>query len=160
MHREPVNPHSFDEHKLAVEEKSKTIDRINSYQADTRQRVDTLIKSILVLSGGALTISIGIFLRDGAPTLEPKYMHVLQYSWALIFYAMASSALVLFCMVCQGYYFGELWKVRLETGVNRIAGNKILLTSRVLNWLFGVSGFVSFIGGLGALAYVSIMAVG
>ena len=159
MHREPVNPHGFDEHKLAVEERGKTVDRINVYQADTRQRVDTLIKSVLVLSGGALTISIGIFLREKAPHLNDELMHVLQFSWGLIFYALAASVIVTFFMICQGYYFGELWKKMLGSGEDAISKNRVLFVSRVLNWFFGITGLIAFLAGLGALAYVSIKAI-
>lgn len=159
MERTPSNPHAFDEYRLQHEEQSKTIDRINSYQADTRQRVDTLIKAILVLSGGALTISIGIFLRPGAPDLEQELLPVLKVSWGLIFYTMASAALVLFIMICQGYSLGELWKRKLAKGIDNIPGNRLLLFSRYLSWFFGITGFISFLGGLGTLAYVSILAI-
>ncbi|HCW89247.1 MAG TPA: hypothetical protein DHU56_04210 [Marinobacter sp.] len=159
MERAPSNPHAFDEHRLEREEESRNTDRINSYQADTRQRIDTLIKSILVLSGGALTISIGIFLRPGAPDLEKQLLPVLQVSWGLIFYAMASAALVLFIMICQGYCLGELWKRKQRTGIDSIQGNRLLLFFRYLSWCFGTTGFISFLSGLGALAYVSILAI-
>ena len=69
MKRTPLNPHAFDEIKLREDVNQKIIDRFSAYQTDTRQRVDTLIKSIFVLSGGALTISIGVFLRHEAPKL-------------------------------------------------------------------------------------------
>lgn len=157
--REPVNPHGFDEHRLAIEERGKTIDRINAYQTDTRQRVDTLIKSIFILCGGSLTISIGIFLRNDAPQLTNQLMCYLQYSWALLFFSLTTSALVLFTMVCQGYYIGELWKKTLDNEESGIEKNKILILSRITNWVFGVSGFFAFIVGMGALAYVSISAI-
>lgn len=69
MERPEINPHAFDSFKLQEEVKQKILDRVSAHLTDTRQRVDTLIKSIFVLSGGALTISIGVFLRHEAPQL-------------------------------------------------------------------------------------------
>src|SRR5665647_740545 len=107
MERQPINPHAFEEIKLREEVNQKIIDRFSAYQTDTRQRVDTLIKAIFVLSGGALTISIGVFLRHEAPQLTPRITELLQYSWYLLFFSLAAAAIVLFIMVVQGYYIGE-----------------------------------------------------
>ena len=54
MQKTPTNTDAFDEIKLREEVNQKIIDRFSAFQADTRQRVDTLIKSIFVISGGAL----------------------------------------------------------------------------------------------------------
>ncbi len=162
MHREPLNPHGFDEKRLDIEERSRVIDRINNHMADTRQRIDALLKSTLILSGGALTISIGIFLREKAPHLNAEIMSVLQYSWGLIFYALVASVTVMFFMICHGYYFGELWKNGLKTGEDidhKISKNKVLSASMVLNWFIGITGIIAFVAGIGSLAYVSIKAI-
>jgi hypothetical protein len=43
----PVNPHHFDEVRLAADQRLKAIELFDKQQADTRQRVDTLAKAIL-----------------------------------------------------------------------------------------------------------------
>lgn len=160
MVRAPVNPHGFDEMKLREDINQKIIDRFTAYQTDTRTRVDTLVKSIFVMSGGALTISIGVFLRNEAPPLDMTLVARLQCSWALLFFSLAASAVVLFTMILQGYRISALWQNAQKTGNNEIESSPFLKVSRMVNWLFGVSGFLSFLVGLGLLAYVSVAAIG
>jgi hypothetical protein len=160
MERTPLNPHAFDEIKLHEDVNQKIIDRFTAFQTETRHRVDTLIKSIFVLSGGALTISIGVFLRKEAPALTPKITELLQYSWCLLFFSLAAAAVISFVMIVQGYYVGELWKKAQETGKNEIETNCALKLSRILNWFFGITGFISFLVGLSMLAIASTAAIG
>ena len=160
MERTPLNPHAFDEIKLQEDVNQRIIDRFSAHQTDTRQRVDTLVKSVFVISGGALTISIGVFLRNEAPKLTPRLTELLQYSWYLLFFSLAAAALVLFIMIAQGYYIGELWNKAQKTGVNEIEGSVLLKISRAANWCFGIAGFVSFLVGLMMLAFVSVTAIG
>jgi len=159
MNRPPLNPHAFDEIKLAEERSQKAVDRLFGYQTETRQRVDTLIKAIFVLSGGALTISIGIFLRNEAPQLNPGLVVLLKFSWGLIFYSLVASAFVLFSMVCQGYYFAALWGRAFNSNKNEIGTSFPLRLSIFANWFIGVTGFLAFLVGIGALACVSIGAI-
>ena len=158
--RTPINPHAFDEARLRADINQKIIDRFSAYQADTRQRVDTLVKLIFVLSGGALTISIGVFLRQEAPALTPEATQLLQYSWYLLYFALAAAAIILFVMIAQGYVVGELWNQAQETGENRIEISSVLKVARIMNWIFGITGFVSFLVGLSLLAFVSVSAIG
>jgi hypothetical protein len=159
MSRTPINPHAFDEYRLAHESRQKAVDRILEYQADTRQRVDTLIKAIFVLSGGALTISIGIFLRAGAPQLSASLVYLLQKSWWLLFYSLAASASVLFIMICQGYWHTALWQQAFDKSENKIPASVFLKLTRIVNWILGITGFVAFLIGLAVLAYVSVAAI-
>jgi hypothetical protein len=159
MSRDSINPHGFDEYRLAHESRQKSVDRILEYQADTRQRVDTLVKAILVLSGGALTISIGIFLRTGAPQLSADLVRILQQSWWLLFYSLAASATVLFIMIFQGYRYAAEWEKAFSAGDDKIAKSLFLQLTRIINWVLGVTGFVGFLVGLAMLAYVSVETV-
>lgn len=156
MDRFPADPHAFEKHKLGLEARERSVDRINAYQTDTRQRVDTLVKSIFLLSGGALTISISIFLRDGAPAVPSHLMDLLSWAWLLLFWSLAGATLILFMMIVQGYLLGELWKEQSSTGVERISSHKGLLATRWFNWIVGVSAVLSFLVGLAFVARVSI----
>lgn len=155
----PINPHGFDEYKLAHESKQKAVDRLLQHQADTRQRVDTLVKAIFVLSGGALTISIGIFLKSGAPTLAAPFVCELKWSWSFLFYSLAASATLLFLMIFQGYWYGWQWERALNADSKAISGTRILALVRICNWVLGVTGFVCFLVGLALLARVSVSAI-
>jgi hypothetical protein len=159
MRREPLNPHAFDEFKHQQESRKWTIEQINSYMADTRQRVDTLIKSTFVLSGGALTISIGLFLRDSAPTLSGTNLVLLRISWALLFYSLAASSSILFLMIVQGYMLGEQWKRQLEKQQLEVEKKWWAQWTVRANWSLGITGFLAFLAGLGFLACVSIQTI-
>lgn len=159
MAHAPLNPHAFDEYKLAHDSHQKAVDRLLDYQADTRQRVDTLVKAIFVLSGGALTISIGLFLKTGAPSLAPTLAGALRWSWWLQFYSLAASAALMFSMICQGYWHGWRWEAALSDKSKSISGHFVLNLIRYCNWVLGVSGFLAFLAGLALLAYVSVGAI-
>ena len=45
------------------------LELFNAHQEDVRRRADSLAKSIFVLSGGTLTVSIGVFTGSSAPDL-------------------------------------------------------------------------------------------
>jgi hypothetical protein len=158
MSRRPED-HRFDQFKLAEEVNQKAIDRILQHETDTRQRVDTLIKAIFVLSGGALTISIGLFLRSGAPQLSEALIRVLQQSWWLLFYSLAASATVLAIMIFQGYRYVALWKKAFNENSGQISDSFLLKLTRIANWSLGVTGFTAFLIGLALLAYVSVTAM-
>jgi hypothetical protein len=82
--RSPLNPHAFDEHKLNRELLQRNVELYASHQADTRKRVDTLAKAIFLLSGGSLTVTLGIFLRESAPVLSSDQTLLLRLAlWAL-----------------------------------------------------------------------------
>jgi hypothetical protein len=160
MSDSPLSPYALDQHKLEHESKQKAIDRVLDYLADTRQRIDTLVKAIFVLSGGALTISISLFLKAGAPHLTAGVASALRWSWWLLFYSLATSASLLFLMICQGYWQAWQWQKDLAADDHNIALTRLLRAVQIVNWTLGATGFVSFLLGLALLAYVSGTAVG
>ena len=159
MKKKRSNPHAFDQIKLREDVKQKIIDRFSAHQIDAHHRVDTLVKLIFVLSSGALTVSIGVFLRQGAPKLDPRIIEILQYSWYLLYVSLAAAALVLFFMVAHGYCVGHLWTKAQKTGENKIDKSVFLKVLRIGTWLFGILGFISFMAGLAMLAVVSAKAI-
>jgi len=159
MDRTPINPHAFDEFKLQHESKQKSIDRLLEYDGDTRGRVDTLVKAVFLISGGALTVSIGIFLKSGAPTLAAHLVSPLRSAWWLLFYSIASSSALLFLMICQGYWFTAKLQRGLTSGEAVVLGGKGETLIRRINWTLGASGFIAFVAGLALLAYVSAGAI-
>jgi hypothetical protein len=159
-----INPHSFDEHKLAYESRERAVDRLLEYQTDARSRVDTLVKAIFVLSGGALTISIGIFLRNDAPQLSPDLANLLRWSWDFLAYSLAAAATLLFLMICQGYMHAERVERRIRDRIREhdsppAPPSLALFLVRILNWLLGITGFISFLIGFALLVHVAVDAV-
>ena len=91
--------------------------------------------------------------------MTPRITELLQYSWYLLFFSLAAAAIVLFIMITQGYYIGELWNRAQRTGENKIDASLLLKISRIVTWGFGIAGFVSFLVGLWMLAFVSVAAI-
>ena len=116
-------------------------------------------KAIFVLSGGALTVSLGIFLRDSAPDLTPSQLFVLRCSWLGLFAGMAGFATVVGIMIVQAFVLGESWRGRLE-GKGQTSRGCFVKATVVANWLVGVPAFFAFLFGLGALAWLASSVVG
>ena len=62
----------------------------------SKERAQAVIRSIYLLSGGALAVSLAIFLRSESLELGADLVVALQASWALLFYSLAAAALAEF----------------------------------------------------------------
>jgi len=150
----------YDAHKKLEHERIEGArDRLHEYISETRHRVDTLIKAMFVLCGGALTISIGIFLRPDAPTLTIVETARLRWSWGLLFASVAAGALLMFVMICQGYVMAADTERQLSqqgyVPPTRFFAGK---TVQKANWFIGTAAVIAFLIGIFLLACVSISA--
>ena len=98
-----------------------------------KERVDGLIRAIYLLGGGALAVSLALFLRSESLELDSDLVLVLQASWALLFSSLAAVAVAQFLLISDG----------------RPGSARFLL----------VSGLVALVGGLALLAFVSLVAL-
>jgi hypothetical protein len=146
--------------KLEGDAVEKEMDRFTEYVSEGNKRADALAKTIFVLAGGALTISIGIFLRPDAPVLGPEQLHFLKWSWGMLFYSVFAQTLATLLSVWR-FHIGSreaalqvvaqrpMWESRtpLRKGTDRTI------------WFCFTSGVFAFLGGLLLVAVVSISAV-
>jgi hypothetical protein len=102
---------------------------------ESTQNMDRLAKALLSLSGGALAISIFIFVGSGGPELLAGEILLLRAAWWLLFGSLAASAGLLF--------------VRL-----------LPRRARWIYWTLAIGGFLAFIIGLALLVAVSTSALG
>ena len=86
-----------------AEERNKAWELYNAHARDTRLQADGLMKSILLLSGGALTLSIGAFLRPEPPLISPECLALLRWSWGLLITSMVLAVAVVFIGVLNKY---------------------------------------------------------
>lgn len=135
----------------------KQIEIFNEHQENINKRADTLSKAVFIISGGALTLSINIFLGINRPRISNNLLIVLQTSWISLFYSVLSLALMMSFMIIGAYIFGERWRVKMK-GVKIIADGWPTW-STVVTWFWGISGLAAFLYGLGALAYVAIASI-
>lgn len=61
-----------------------------------REPAQAVIRSIYLLSGGALAVSLAIFLRSESLELATDLVVTLQASWALLFYSLAAAVVAEF----------------------------------------------------------------
>lgn len=96
-------------------------------------RLDALLRTLLAVAGGALAVSLVLFLGSDSLELDPGLVGALQFSWLALFYAVAAAAGAQFLSL-----FGE---------------------HRRLERLLAGTAFAAFLVGLALLAYVSAVAL-
>ncbi|WP_183091180.1 MULTISPECIES: hypothetical protein [Vibrio] len=133
---------------------TKEYEMFNQHQQDVRARADSLGKAVFVLSGGALTVSIGIFLKSDRLPLTDSALIVIRYSWWLLFAAIVFGVVMLATIIVRDYRFGERWRKVLDKVPNIDASGKPAKLE-VLIVVLGVLGIIAFILGMFGLAFVA-----
>ena len=129
------------------------LELFNAHQEDARKRTDFLAKSIFLISGTALTLSINLFLGEGAPTVPSDLVNVLRLAWWALFASIVGYVLVLATMLIRDYQFGERWRSKLDRE-DIDARNKPGWLDCTM-WALGTISILGFLFGIGALAWVS-----
>ena len=102
-----------------------------------QDRLDSLIRTLLAAGGGALALSLYVFLNSDSLELDAGLVGALQLSWVSLFYVLAA---------CAGIEFLAL--------LGPPAGARGHL-KRIL----AGTAFAAFLIGLALLAYVSLAAL-
>lgn len=129
-------------------------EEFNKHQLDVRSRTDTLAKAIFVLAGGALSISIGLFL-NAKTKLAPEIVAYLQCSWGLLTLVIISLVLMLFTIIARDYFFGERWRKALhQTYDGKVENHK---PWDIAVWSFALVALVCFLIGFSLLSMSAIL---
>ena len=123
------------------------IELFNAHQEDVRRRADSLVRALLILSGGALTLSIGVLTGPSAPKIEEALATVLKISWLAFFFAIAFLTTTLIVIIARDYANGERWR--------RGDGSDNPRWIEVVIWVVALLGFLCFLGGMFPQAYVA-----
>lgn len=102
-----------------------------------QDRLDSLIRTLLAVGGGALALSLYLFLNSDSLELDAGLVGALQLSWVSLFYVLAA---------CGGMEFLAL--------LGPPAGAR-----RHLKRILAGTAFAAFLVGLALLCYVSLVAV-
>lgn len=128
-------------------------EQFNAHQEDLRRRADSLVRAVFVLSGGALTVSIGLFGGSSRLQLSQDLIPILQASWWGLFASILCLASSLFMIIVRDHAFGERWRQKLygsrEDAPNDPGWRELLI------WVLAIIGYVSFLLGMLGLAYVA-----
>lgn len=132
---------------------TQELELFNSHQEDSRKRTDFLAKSVFLISGAALTLSINLFLGDKPQRVPPELVGQLSMSWWALFISIVGYVLVISAMLIRDYHFGERWRKKLHgesVDVRNIPG---WLDTGM--WVLGTLCILCFLFGIGSLAWVS-----
>lgn len=126
---------------------------MNAHQEDNRKRTEFLAKSIFLISGGTLSLSMTMFLGKDAPALTSTLSNLLRAAWITLFMSMVGYILVISVMIIRDYIHGEQWRKVLHKKLESI--DAAPGTSDVIMWILGVGSIISFITGMALVAYVA-----
>jgi cellulose synthase/poly-beta-1,6-N-acetylglucosamine synthase-like glycosyltransferase len=128
---------------------AEDLEMFNAHQEDVRRRADFLAKSIFILSGGTLTVSIGIFSGSHAPALSC----ILKASWWGLFLAIIFLALTLITIIARDYAFGERWRKKINGQNIDVSGNPTFVEKVI--WVLAIICTLAFLAGILGQAYVA-----
>lgn len=132
------------------------IEQFNAFQSQTWERIMTTIKSVFLISGGMLTLTVGAFLSGDPPKIPVDLLPTLKCAWILLFYSISASLLLMLLLVISSYHMGVRWAKNIKGNNDKI---EIISTWRcleVVNWVIGVSAIIACLIGVGLMAYVAI----
>ena len=125
----------------------------NAHQEDVRRRADSLVKSIFVLAGGTLTVSVGIFTRNSAPHLSTGLSCALKASWWSLFASIIFLVLALTVVIARDYAHGERWRKGLNGQSVDVSGSPTAV--EILIWALALLGLFGFLAGIIGQGYVA-----
>ena len=134
--------------------------QFNEFQSQSRARMESTVKFVLVVSGGMLTLSIGAVLGKPEPNIPPELVSSLKYSWGFLFYSIASSLFLMFTVLAATFHMGNKWFDRIDKQLTSTEKIKTWDWLRYFIITLGSSAVFSCICGVGLMAYVAIGIIG
>ncbi|WP_156831304.1 hypothetical protein [Arhodomonas aquaeolei] len=123
----------------------------NQEWEEIRSRIDSLAGAVFVLSGGALSISIGlVFGHTELLSREPTAGAVLVWAWWLLVSPIIAFVLLKVNVIVQKYIL--LDHPKKHASVRPVTNG--------ISWLFGVTGVLCFCGGMVCLVVVAQLLAG
>jgi len=144
------------EEKISI---SDQIGNFNTYSVELRNRIEGLLKQVLIVSGGIQTLTIGAFLSGKSPTLSAGAVKTLQVSWLLLSISVICCLSLMFLQIIAMVHVGLKQKNKLENQVSGIEVMNTWLTLRLVNWTVGISAFVCCIAGVFLMAKAAILII-
>lgn len=118
------------------------IHRHDKHQKDTLTFSREVIKTFLLLSGGAL-VTCATFFSD-KPHMAASIVKPARFAWVCLTAAILLLSMTLISIISRDYQVGEHWRVRIEENVDR----EDWKYWDVVIWFFGLVGSLAFAVGL------------
>lgn len=111
---------------------SGDLEQFNAHQQDTSNRGTTLVKAILLIAGGALTVSIGTFAKNDSSQMMGAVKILLQLSWFGLIGAILLLVTSLVIIIARDYSFGERWRISRRN--KRPIEKEVIVWVEVMIW--------------------------
>ena len=125
----------------------------NNHVMEFRARIDTLLKSIFLISGGILSITIGTFLSGKTPSVPQASLTSIQYAWYFLSFSIIAALTTMFLLIIAQAQTGSEWKTIINTDSQGVQVIQNPIWFRVIMWLIGVLSFICCVIGIVYIAY-------
>lgn len=132
----------------------------NTFSVEVRSRIETLIKQVLVISGGIQTITISAFLTGNKPNLNENTIRLLEYAWYQLSASMILCLVFMLSQILGLIHVGIQHKNILE---NADTGLRIVTTwlpLRIFNWVTSLPAFVLCLTGIFTISRAAVSLIG
>ncbi|MDG9890310.1 hypothetical protein [Pseudomonas juntendi] len=132
------------------------IEQHNRYQEKTVARATDLVKTLLLLSGGALAVCANFF--SAKIQLPPSTVTPVQFAWVSLVSAIILFGIVLTVMLARDYLFGEIVDRQIQAlKSGRPDPNEPEPSNAwdAVMWITGLLGFAAFIAGMACFTYAA-----
>lgn len=139
---------------------NESISGFNIFSTEIRTRIETLVKQVLLVSGGIQTITISAFLSAEKPQLIQAAITLLKSGWLQL------SASIILCLVFMLLQIFGLIHVGIQqkNKLNNLEpGVKVMfawLPLRITNWLVGLAAFFFCVSGVYTISKAAISLIG
>ncbi|MGY5333078.1 hypothetical protein [Pseudomonas protegens] len=133
---------------------NEIIERHNQSQAAIVARGQDLLKTMLLLSGGALAVCANFFSAKVA--LPPSTVNPVQYAWVLLTAAIVLFGFSLIFLIGRDYLFGEMVSRQMEAWRRNKPDPEEKGPSKKWDaaiWVTGLMGFTGLASGMACFTY-------
>lgn len=72
---------------------------VSSHGIEFRARIDTLIRSLFLISGGVLSITIGAFISGKPPAIPKEALNSIVYAWYSLSFSIITALITMFLLI-------------------------------------------------------------
>ena len=127
---------------------SESVNGFNTFSMELRNRIEALIKQVLIISGGIQTITISAFLAASKPELSLATVHLLKTAWFQLSISIVLCLTLMLLQILAMAHVGYKFKNKLENPPEGVAVMAAWLPLRITNWVVGAAAFGFCISGV------------
>lgn len=151
-----TNANNTQEQQRRVDENTK---QLNAYQAELRHRIEGLVKLVITLAAGTLSLSAGVLPLLVSDDISKGAGRFLVNSWQGLIVCIACLLVCLFVLFLRDFMTGVHWSNNEAHELLARTGWDAWLPDLVI-WIAGLAGLVIFIYGLANMAWAGATIIG